>query len=314
MIVPIIYEEVGEYSSGLIMAFNGQDHIYFNNKGEQHMQIQEQPIGDFEGEYLIVKYRDKYGMINKKKQYILNPEFKWLEHFENGEARFQKDGAYGLISMNNDTLLSPEWDFISPLNEETRILQKEGHLYYYMNGTKSEAFDLHDTKEAMFRDGYAVVKKNGKYGVIDTTLEEILSIENDLVKNVGRGNFAVKYKNLVKLFSAKSGKIGSKLYQSLRTGIGENCIYTINISDGIVDPFENILFQRDNTRIFKLDNFYLLKHENGAMGLLNADTQEVLNLEYEKIDQIEKNIFELNHQNGRREIIDVRTMKVIFEY
>ena len=309
-IIPLEYLEVGEYSSGLIMAYDGQDHIYFNDRGQEQMRIQEQPIGDFVNDYLIIKYRDKYGMINKKKQYILEPNFNWLEHFENREARFQLEDKYGLIASNKDTLISPIYDFISPLNNGTRLLEMGEEAFYFVNGKLSQAFDKTDRKASSYVAGYAVVKRNGKYGLIDTTFKEVLVIEQQLMSNLGKGRASIKYKNLVKFFSVDLGKVGDRIYQELRPGLQDQCIFTIRKGDGIIDSYENIIYQSEGNTISKLEGYYVIKNDHNMYGLLNVTAQHILESRYDSIEQIENSVFIIKH-DGKMEVMDVSKMELI---
>ena len=159
-------------------------------------------------------------------------------------------------------------------------------------------------------NGYAVVKRHDKHGLIDFSFDQVIDLKHPFIKNLDWGRAAVKYKNLVKYFSVDVGKIGGKVYQELRPGIQDRCIYTLKKGDGIIDQYENIIFQSDGNSISKLEDFYLVKSEDGKYGLLNSSAKRILELKYDSIEQVESSVFILK-QEDKIEVMDVLKMELI---
>ncbi len=300
-ILPITYDEIGEFSSGLIMAYKGDEYLYFDQYGEEKLSIDVLPVGDFKEEFLLVKDGEGYGMIDREKNYILEPNFEWLEHFnEDSIARFRMNGKYGLINASRDTLIKPDFDFISLPNEGIRFLEKDDELQFLKDTLFSDAFDLYDRRLSKFRNGYAVVLGNAKFGIIDSNFNELLPLKYPEIRNLGSGHFSIKEKNKFKYFNSETIKVGKATYNQLRSGNEQHLIFTNQDFVGLIDRFENVVFKREKGNLNPIGNYFTIQNEEGKFGLLDPNGLEIIPMEFERIEKLSSNSFKL--KNGTKTI------------
>jgi len=296
-ILPIIYDEIGEFSSGLIMGYRGEEYLYFDKYGEERLSIDVLPVGDFKDSFLLIKDGEGYGMIDREKNYILEPNFEWLEHFNKDSiARFRINGKYGLINVKRDTLINPDFDFISLPNEGIRFLEKEGELQF-LNDTKfSDTFDVHDRKSSQFRNGYSVVSIKTKFGIIDSNFNEVLPLKYSEIRNLGNGHFSIKEKNKFKYFNAQTAKIGKTTYSELRSGNKQHLIFKNQDFVGLIDRFENVIFKKEKSNLNVMGSYFTIENEEGKFGLLDQMGLEIIKTEFERIEKLSINSFKLKKE------------------
>jgi hypothetical protein len=110
-------------------------------------------------EYLaFAKKGDKYGYIDTKGNWVIQPTFKDAKMFSEGLAAVKMENEYGYI------------------NKSGKFITEQ----IYTNALE-------------FRDGYAIVKKAGGWGVIDTTGAAILNCEYGFIDNFSCGYAKVKH-------------------------------------------------------------------------------------------------------------------------
>ena len=310
IILETSYEEIGEYSSDLIMAYDGDSYKYFNNRGEEVFEIDMQPAGDFMGDYLLVKDGGSFGMINKQKDFIFEPDFEWLEYPDaNGECRFKLNQNYGLINLNHDTILDPVWNYISSRVNEFRILEIESSYRYFGKDSISDAYDQFNRKEAYFLDGYAVIHKDGKFGVIDTSFNIILPIKYNLIGNIGKGSFKIKDRNKVRFFNVKNKKPGNRFYDDL--ALANDSLIRISNGDynALMDFNEELVFEQDSIKISSLGKFFLIKGTNDKYGLINSRGDDLTNIAFDEIIHLRQFEYRLV-QNSISTIVDFSKIKL----
>jgi hypothetical protein len=153
------------------------------------------------------KGNDKYGYINKKGQFAINPQFDYVFNFSEGVAKVRNGKNFGFIDKKGTVVKKPE--NIIVVSEGF----KEGMAGVNINGKygfinrwgkvviKPEFDSVQD-----FSEGLAVVSINGKSGFINKAGETVIKTDYDSAKNFNDGLAMVQINDKWGYID-KSGKI-----------------------------------------------------------------------------------------------------------
>ena len=150
-----------------------------------------------------------YYEINQKKPYSGTV----LTKFENGQIKEETkmikgvlQGEFSLYTENGDLKLKGQYiigsyDYASDFSEGLAGVAKNGK-YGYIDKTGKEVISIEFDYVSDFREDLVVVKKNKKLGYIDKTGKEVIPIEFDDANNFREGLAAVekngKYRYIIK--------------------------------------------------------------------------------------------------------------------
>lgn len=114
------------------------------------------------------KYNGKYGVINSKGKWIIEPTFDSISNFYNGFADTYKNGKQGLIDTEGKLVLNYKYDFVG-LVENERVLVRTGNHYNFadLKGKLISKTSFSDAED--FSEDLAPVQfnENGKWGYIN---------------------------------------------------------------------------------------------------------------------------------------------------
>ena len=127
----------------------------------------------------VVKLYDRFGMIDRDGNEVL--PCKYLEVTNMYEGRFfavdAKEGKAALFNNRYKRLTNFIYDKILLYQEDYYIVVRDGG-YYFLARDGKEKFGRYEEASG-FYDGYSMVKRDGKYGIINKRGKVILPIEYD---------------------------------------------------------------------------------------------------------------------------------------
>ena len=312
-VIPVQYQEMGEYAEGIIQAFDGRQYLFFDSKGRVVLKSQLEPIGNYEEGSLVVKENQRYGIVDRDGEFIIIPEYDWIENFNEGFARFKVNGRYGLLNADGSKVLEPLYEFISRESNGIRLLELENEANYFKNGEISDLdIELHDRRESTFKDGYAVVKQKGKYGIIDTSFQKVLPSGYSGIYNLGQGIFSIKDRNKFKIFDASTGRTVKTLYDNINL-IGGNKLIVVKDSEvALINRNEEILIPFFKGKLDQENSYIIRTNEGGKKSLFDLDGKEIIASENDEIKPLDQNTF-LLIQGKTARVYDVKKNEIIFE-
>ncbi|MBQ0084060.1 MAG: WG repeat-containing protein [Clostridiales bacterium] len=128
----------------------------------------EKPL--FSNGLLVFEQNGKYGYINKKGQFVINPQFDYAVNFDkNGLALVKSGDKCGYINTKGQYVINPQFDNAGNFAENGLALVKSGDKWGYIN-TKGQYVinPQFDGALPFFSDGYTiVVTGKNNFGVID---------------------------------------------------------------------------------------------------------------------------------------------------
>lgn len=217
-VVPSQYDEVSLPNEGMIRVRNGNLWGFYDTAGNKVIDFQYRTESDF-SEGLAVVNVDvdsltvKYGYINKDNQMVIPARYDFAMTFSEGFAVIKNYDRYGIIDRNGKEVFPCKYIGITNMMEgrffafdaETELAAmfdknmkqltdfkyneiqfynegfytaRIGNQYTYLDKKGHECFGMYEELSGFF-DGYSMVKKDGKYGIINKKGKIILPIEYD---------------------------------------------------------------------------------------------------------------------------------------
>lgn len=202
--------------SGKIVITPQYDSIY-----PKAADIDLQPKTGKEGNYLMpVELNEKWGFIDNTGKTIINPQFDSVTYFHNGIAMVILDGKYGFINTDGKYTTNPILDYVEfSYNYKSGDLcpYSQDNKIGYVNPTNGGAYIQPQYDDGgKFINGFAIVKKNGKYGYINQQNETITDFIYKSCKDFTYDGYAVVKKENDKLCVIdKNGKQIGGEYDSI---------------------------------------------------------------------------------------------------
>lgn len=278
-----------------------------------HYNIEE--ITEFN--YFILVQNEKYGVIDKNGNTIINAEYEAVQIPNPSKPIFVCIKGYNQETKDYDTVVYNE------KNEEI--------LNQYKNVQAISIFA--NINSIPYEKSVLTYKENGKYGLINLNGKQITKPIYDEISsiNYNEGTFIVKCNDLEGVINMKGKVIVECKYQSVNS---DNYYYT----NGDLSPKAGYIVSQKNeegyrygyinskgktiiepiytqlnrvTEITNDKNLYFVAYKNGQAGLLK-NNKEILNYEYEEIQfDFLSNIFFIK-RNGKYGAVDKEATTILY--
>lgn len=153
IIIQPIYFMAYDFSEGLAVVANEDDkHGFIDTNG--NLVIPFQFEHNMEGTYLYEGFSEglaavcvdgKFGYINQKGDFFIEPVYDYAERFSDGVALVLADGLYGYIDLKGKYVIEPQFAYASSFYNGYAFVRKPGNKDYEKSG------------------GYALINKAGDY-------------------------------------------------------------------------------------------------------------------------------------------------------
>lgn len=282
---------------------------FINIRKGNNYNVKLETIKAEDAEYFILLKDNKYGVINKNGQVVVNPEYDEIKIPNPTKDVFicvpdaNSDVSKALDSKGNG--LWTEFNSVDAISikaitslvpyEKSVLKYKQGSFYGLMDiaGDKITDAIYEEISNIDYKEGYLKVKKEGRYGAINIKGKEVLKIEYDNILSDGYYDEETKYSN--------AGFI-------LRTKTDDGYRFGYAKADGkiILEPIYN-----EVNRITEIEgskDIYLITSQNGRYGLIKNKKQIIENdyteIGFDKINKlliVQKNnsygVYDLNGKN-----------------
>jgi hypothetical protein len=229
IVIPPEYDTVSWFREGLAAARKDGKWGFINKTGKTVIPFEYDFVQQIFREGLAGVQKDgKFGYIDKTGEVIIPLGLKYdcMDPFQEGVARVvtgrgempnfpqleneskeeflkrseaaieeaTKNERWGFIDRTGKLLLPLEYSYLSPLCEGLTISVKDGHISYIDKMGNTPFLTPHFDRMNCFREGFASVKKDGKWGCIDKSGELVipLAYDNDFIIIFSEGFAAVK--------------------------------------------------------------------------------------------------------------------------
>lgn len=326
------YEQVGEYSNGLINVSIGKkqnDFIYGDKwgyidiSGKIVIPLVYQYAYPFEKDgFAIVKKDNKFGVIDKRNNIYIGLNYEDIYYLDGNRFVVKLNDKYGLVDINNKIIIPIKYEeYLGEINEFLCFKYKEKIGLLNFSGDTIVPFkydNLYEDKGSWlnFNSNTIAIKNANKYGFIDLkTGREVTQFIYDDVWKFSEGLAPV----------LKNGKWGF-IDESGEEKISFSYDYVGSFNNGLAAVLQNkkwgfidkrgkikIDFKYDEAHKFQ-ENFCAVK-ANGKWGFIDKNDNIIIESKYEKVTNFYggRSIIMLNGKYG---IIDNKgklLLKVIYD-
>lgn len=168
-ICDFIYERIDDFVDGFATVTKNSLIGILNERGEEILPCDYETIYPYVDDALIIVERDgKYGLFDTEGNKLISCEHGSIVYFEDGFALVEKEYKYGIFDTKKQktTACTYESKFI-----DNKIVEHltDGNFYYAWY----DEFKI-TPKDFFFEDGFALVTKNGAYGLLDDKGKEVI--------------------------------------------------------------------------------------------------------------------------------------------
>ena len=146
-------------------------------------------VDKWHGDYCIV-YTDYYrcGLINRRGQEVVPPIYQEVSYPTDGMIRVTQNGLIGFLTEEGAPAIEPQYTAASTFSEGYAVVNAllDSNLYEYLFIDHSGAVRLRNEWEYAypFFNGYAVVKKYDRFGLIDPQGREVITPKHTILTAV----------------------------------------------------------------------------------------------------------------------------------
>ncbi|MCC6725568.1 MAG: WG repeat-containing protein [Saprospiraceae bacterium] len=243
----------------------------------------------------VAKLEDKFGglrgLIDSTGKDVIEPMYSSIEEFSQGLAKVNRDSKQGIIDFNGKV--------IEPLNANIFITsqrpygftiidkqtKKQTLISPYAGGKRLEGLDNYPK----FSEGVAVVSKEKKYGIVDSTCAIIVPFEFDYISDYKNGGLIASKNKQYGVFD-KTGKLVVPLeFERISNTPEPNLFYVSKTGKmGLMANDGSTNIPLEYTSIEQASNGVWEVSKDNKYGLLNSKGEVLLPIEYDRIDCVNK--------------------------
>gem|GEM_PF-1844291 len=120
----------------------------------------------------------KWGYIDEKGTWVIDPQFEWASNFRDGLASVKVGGRTGYIDRKGKFVINPQFEW-GEVFFEGRARVKSGDGQGFIDTKGATVGDTKFSEALPFSDGLAAVKTDDGWGYIDTTGKMVVSPQFD---------------------------------------------------------------------------------------------------------------------------------------
>ncbi len=310
------FEDVNEASNDLYVVKKDSLYGALNLYGKTQIEFQFQKLGDFINGYAYFIKNNKYGVISKHGEIIVN-NLNWVSNInEDSVFIIKKEHSFGIINHLGQSLLETNYDFITYVKNGFYIIVKNDKYGFYNAQNKcfntEIAYDYYKEKENNYYSngkGFKLIKNNsqaiadvnGKISIDFGIYDEIYFAENNLIKVKRKQKYGFVDRKLNLVIPYKYDKASDfKDSTTIVTYKNKNCIIDINGKELYCSDF---LIKKIN------NDFYLI--ESNPLEIISSKGLVV----YNTIESVQKvnNFLLILFKNNTHKLLPIKTFDN-FEY
>lgn len=249
---------------------------------------------DLNTNLLPVKVGEKWGYVNQKGEYIINPQFDAVTPFTNGRARVIVNDKYGYIDEKGTYVVNPKYRDATIFSEDRAWVVEEGKAPTLIDRDGKELFDMKEIERAYpFYDGLARVQVIGADGI---SLYGFINKKGEYVVNP-----AYEYANNFSdaLAKAKSKEMDGYINTAGKFVINDSTFYFKNpfyngyavvgvredygkSSYGVIDNKGKYVINPQFDEIMPDVNGFVIENSEGQWGWCDSKGKIVINPQFDK--------------------------------
>lgn len=245
------YYAVGLYNNGVAMVTEYKDNQLFygliDSQGNTILPSEYDAITYFSEDLAVVKSAGKSGYANKKGKFIIYPKYDFGYIFKEGIAKVIVEGKVGFINKKGEYIIYPKYDNTDNVADITG-----------------------------FMGGFTIVKRNGKYRVINKKGLIVKTLDFDSVVDFTNDRYKVSKNKKYGLINASGDVVLEPKYNSLQSLDKDGKFIAFSNSEnkyGVMDKsFKEIIPAKYSNNVFYGDSIITV-YDNTKNKTLLFDTK-----------------------------------------
>jgi len=284
--------------------------------GKIKNKISELFPGDFRDGHAVAGADEKYGLINNAGTFIVEPQYEEILFLSNGLLKAKQNNLWGIIDLKGEVIAPFVYEAIGEYSDKRALVTRNKKCGFVDEQGKAVIpvtypFQESYINNAVFRNGYVLLKQKSKSIVLDTAGEKISFPGYEDIGLPSEGLIPVK-KNKKWGYAEMNGRI--KISCSYDDAVFfENGYAKIkfNKNTGMIDKSGNVVvpFIYDDA-VLKEGYFLVTKGEK--IGLVSVHGQLILPAEYDRIEFLTDKIISA-HQEEKLLYLNLQTAKIIWQ-
>ncbi|NDB34447.1 MAG: hypothetical protein EB023_03685 [Flavobacteriia bacterium] len=189
-IIDYAYEEVSDFHEGLAIVMDNGKFGAISPSGERVIDCKYDVISDFHHGRAIFSINEKYGLIDRNDHIILQAKYDDIQSVFDTLFLFMENSLYGIMDSKGEVILAPIYCDVNVL-KDNKVKVFMDNKTGIINSSLVELVGVEFDDIIAFNGGY-IIKKNGKYGVMDALGKTVLSLQFDLISDNSSPNLSVQ--------------------------------------------------------------------------------------------------------------------------
>ena len=263
-----IFEDISILDEGFICAQKDSLYAFYNRNGVRLTQEVYGDVLNFKNGVCPVSINGQRGLINKEMKLVIPCMYEGIYIYSDSIfITINKDELHQLRNAKGEIINDSLFQEIHPLINEYAICKKDNRIGYLNHkgvqiiGNMYEPFMDYDIL-GNFNKGRAVVSKDKKFGIIDTSGQFILKPTHDFIKSLGR-YYGILKKEKWTLLNSSFKKISDNDFESINSLSNQLLLFENNGRYGVMDQELNVIVEGMYTSISEIDDFLMISGEGG---------------------------------------------------
>lgn len=164
-----LYDYIWNPYKGYIKVKNKNKYGILNLYGDEVLPVKHKDIKFFteDGSYVrVCDKKNKWRIVNLKTKEKFDQKYDWIGSMKSGLAPVSIRGKYAYIDIYGDVIIPFIYDYASSFNYGYALVI-EGKDWYFINSGGESTYGPFEYAYPFNENGYAVIKTNNKYGLLD---------------------------------------------------------------------------------------------------------------------------------------------------
>lgn len=226
--------------TGLIWYYEHNKMGLMNVKGKKITEpIFDKGFAQFSEGLAAVAVDCKYGYINKKGDFVINPEYISADDFSYGYASVKKDNKYGFINKNNELIINYDYDYPGRFTKEGLVITGNNYKKTVLNNLGEVL--VTNLNDCSVSSEFILGKTDSNYYLYDLDGNQI---EDFLIPNTFHNEIELLGSLIVVIDYSDSIAVGKIINSKMETlyEVTANSLIDYFVHDNLI----HFIYQKDN--------------------------------------------------------------------
>ena len=223
--------EIQAFSEGLAVARIKKGYGFINTLGEWVIEPKYSKVGPMSEGMAAAQREGRCGYIDRHGEEVVKLEFSRCKDFDDGTAVvYQGMRKAGLVDQEGRVVLEPGINRLLEFTEGRGLVRDQDYRFYFITD-RAIMYEGYYQEASPFRHGVAVVRMNGKWGVINQKGIEVIPPKYDKIHSFQNGFAKVQVTGLHGLVNLEGKLIVDPAYEYI-SHAGEG-VYRVEQGDKV---------------------------------------------------------------------------------